>query len=226
MYKPSIRSINFSYSKDLLGLGTKFFIIQIFGVIIFSTSNLLISHFFSPEHVTPYNIAFKYFSIITITFSIINKPFWTSITDAYSKNDIRWIKSVINKLIKTVGIFSLLSIILVIFSGSIYRLWIGDKIHIPLSLTIIMSIYTITGILNGIFVSFINGTGKIKFELYLAFINGVIFFPLILLFVKYFNMGIEGIALSILIINLSGSIFYPLQYYLIINNKASGIWIK
>ncbi|HZB13900.1 MAG TPA: hypothetical protein VE467_12770, partial [Chryseolinea sp.] len=92
--RPSISGIDFKYRKQLLGVGLKFFIIQMAGVIIFSSNNFIISHFLGNEHVTTFYIAFRYFSILTIFYSLINAPIWTAYTEAYTLNDWQWIRKV------------------------------------------------------------------------------------------------------------------------------------
>ena len=62
LYKPSLRFVDLSKLKDLFSLGIKFFIIQIAGVLLYETNNIIISQLFGPAEVTPYNIAFKYFN--------------------------------------------------------------------------------------------------------------------------------------------------------------------
>jgi len=47
-YKPSYRFFNYGKLKSLMSLGIKFFIIQIAGLIIFLTDNLIIAHLFGP----------------------------------------------------------------------------------------------------------------------------------------------------------------------------------
>lgn len=84
---PNIRSIDISYASKILGIGLNFFLIQIAGVVIFSTSNVIISRLFGPQEVTPYNIAFKYFNLCYIAFSIIIAPIWSAVTEAYTKQD-------------------------------------------------------------------------------------------------------------------------------------------
>ena len=54
--RPSIHSVDLSYTRDLLGLGIKFFIIQIAAIIQFQTSNIIIARFYSMKDVTIYNI--------------------------------------------------------------------------------------------------------------------------------------------------------------------------
>ena len=63
-------------------------------MVLFSTDNFIISKLFGPEEVVPYNIAFKYFSIITMVYSILLTPYWSSFTEAYTKNDFVWIKKI------------------------------------------------------------------------------------------------------------------------------------
>jgi O-antigen/teichoic acid export membrane protein len=70
-FAPSIKFVKFHFARDLMGLGIKFFVIQIAAIILYQTSNIIIAHLFGPEQVTPYNIAYKYFGVITMTFSII-----------------------------------------------------------------------------------------------------------------------------------------------------------
>src|ERR1035441_3601330 len=97
-YAPSIKYVRFSYAKDIMQLGYRFFIISIAAIVLYQTSNIIIAHLFGPELVTPYNIAYKYFGIITMMFGIIIAPFWSAFTEAWAKKDINWIKMIVKKL--------------------------------------------------------------------------------------------------------------------------------
>ena len=81
--RPSTHYIQFSYAKELMSLGVKFFILQISALIIFSSSNIIIIQIFSPAEVIPYNIAFKYFNIISMFFYLLLLPFWSAYTEAF-----------------------------------------------------------------------------------------------------------------------------------------------
>ena len=98
-YAPSVKFVKFRFARDLMSLGIKFFIIQMAAVILYQTSNIIIAHLFGPEQVTPYNIAYKYFGIITMAFGMIMVPLWSAYTEAWIKKDISWIKNTIKKLI-------------------------------------------------------------------------------------------------------------------------------
>jgi len=55
----SFKSIRKDYIKELLGLGYKFFIINIQVLVLYQSTNVLISNVSSPNEVTTYNIAYK-----------------------------------------------------------------------------------------------------------------------------------------------------------------------
>jgi O-antigen/teichoic acid export membrane protein len=223
-YAPAIKYVKFHYARNLMSLGIKFFIIQMAAVVLYQTSNIIIAHLFGPEQVTPYNIAYKYFSIITMTFSIIMMPFWSAFTEAWIKKDIYWIKNAINKLI-IIWIFSGIStIIMFIFSNFIYKIWVGKEIEVPISISAVMAAYIIINGWCGIFSQFLNGVGKIKLQLFSGIFGALINIPLAIILGKH--LGIYGVILSACLLAVVSAIWSPIQYMKIINNKAKGIWNK
>jgi len=224
-YTPSVKFVNFSQISDLLGLGVKFFIIQLAGLVLFTTTNIIISQLFGPAEVTPYNIAFKYFSVITMAFSIIVSPFWTAYTDAYHKKEVIWIKQATKKIVVIWGLSCLILAVMVISANWVYHLWVGPKISVPVSLSIMIALFVAISSWNSIFASFINGVGKVKLQLYYAVSVGFINIPLSIVLAKLLN-GVEGIVLSTCLCLIIGSIWAPIQYLKIINGTAKGIWNK
>ena len=124
--RPSIKYVRKKYFSDLITLGANFLIIQIAALVIFMTSNVIISHLFGPAEVTPYNIAYKYFSITITVFSLILNPFWSAITDAKEKNDYEWIKRIFRKLLFSWLILDVAIIVMVFIAPIFYKVWIGD----------------------------------------------------------------------------------------------------
>ena len=225
-YAPSFKYIKFSYAKDLMNLGIKFFIIQIAAVFLYQSNNLIITQIYGPKEVTTYNIAFKYFGIIPMLFSIVTSPFWSAYTEAYYKKETEWIKRTIKSLIIIWLMICVLSIIMLIFSNVIYRFWIGINIKVPFSLSLVCALYSIIVTWSSIFLSFINGIGKIFIQLYLTVIVIFVNIPLAIFLSKYLNLGISGVLLATCIDFLMFAIVIPIQYQKIIKNNAIGIWNK
>ncbi len=221
---PSFRSINFSYSRVLMGLGIKFFIIQIAAIILYQTTNLLLLKLFDPEEVTSYNINYKYFGVITMVFSIVMSPFWVAFSDAYFKNDINWIKQTVQKLVKTWALISAGGLVMLLVSVPLIRLWVGDEVRYSLHAGFAMWLYFISSSFGSIFVFFINGTGKVFLQFLTSLIAPILFIPLALVMGKY--MGQAGLIYSSIICNVYGIFIAPMQYRKIINGNATGFWNK
>ncbi len=221
-YAPSIRYVKFSYARELMGLGLKFFIIQIATVVLYETSNLIIAQLFGPAQVTPYNVAYKYFGIIPMVMGIFMTPFWSAFTEAWVKQDIAWIKATMKKLQLLWVILTLVTLLMLLLSNIVYRFWVGSEILISINISLAMASYVIINAWNGIYSQFVNGVGKIKLQLYIALAGTVINIPLAIFLGK--QIGISGVVLSTTIISILGAITSPIQYNKIINNKDRGIW--
>lgn len=216
----SIRYIDFSKIKGIISLGTKFFIIQIAVLVIFATDNIIITQLFGPAEVTPYNVVFKLFSIITFGHSIIISPLWSAYTDAYTKGDINWIKGVLRKLNLLLIPIIISVVILVIFARDIINLWVGPDIKFPSLLLILMGIYTIISVWNNIYAYFINGIGKIKPQLYSSILAAIINIPLSIYFAKHLSLGISGVILGTIFSLSLFAIVGPFQTISILKSKV------
>lgn len=224
--KPSFKAIDLNNFKDLAGLGVNFFVLQIAVLIIFSTDNMIITQVLGPAEVTPYNIAFKYFSLPIMVFSILITPFWSAFTDAYAKDDFIWIKKSMKKLIQIWVLVVILVIILFLLSGYFYNFWVGDQVEVPLILSLFMAIFAIISTWNNIFAYFINGISKIKLQMYSSIIAMLINIPISIFFAKNLQLGSSGVILATCVSLIFGAFLGPFQTYLVLNNKAKGIWNK
>ncbi|WP_299797901.1 MATE family efflux transporter [uncultured Maribacter sp.] len=225
-FKPTFSFWKKEYLNDIFGLGMKFFLIQIAAIILFSTDNVIITQLFGPEEVVPYNLAFKYFNIVNMGLSLVLMPYWSSITEAYVNKDFAWIKNSMKNLIK-ITLFSITTLfLLVVFSKIFYSLWIGNRVIIPFSLSVYMAIYFGVKIFYLPFTFFINGTGKVKLQMYAIISTSIINIPLSVLFAKTLGFGVSGVILATIICIIPHALISPIQYSKIINKKAYGIWNK
>ncbi|MGE5681930.1 MAG: lipopolysaccharide biosynthesis protein [Bacillota bacterium] len=223
---PSIKLVKLEHAKNLVQLGFQFFVIQIASLIIFTTDNIIITQIFTPAEVTIYNVAYKYFSIIPLVFGVILTPFWSAYTEALAKKDYFWIRRNIQKLIKIWVIFALLILIMLLISGGVYKIWTESKVQVPFILSVLMGLFSIISMWNNIFAYFVNGAGKIRLQMYVAGIGGIVNIPLSIFLARNLQWGVAGIIAATSICLLLGSVLVPLQSYKIINQKADGIWNK
>ena len=222
-FSPSIRHFDFTVLKKVLNLGIKFFIIQISVMIFYQTSNLLISRYFHPEMVTPYNIAFRYFGIVTMGFSIIVYPYWSACTEAYAKNDFAWIKKSIKQLVRIWALLVIGAILMLVFSDYLYSLWVGDKVKVDFKISLFMMIYVVLFNFGNIFLMVLNGIGKIKLQMIVNTIGMIVFIPLSYFLAVSLHFGISGIIISTIVCSLYGPIVAPIQLRKLLSTKEVDI---
>ena len=223
--RPSFKLVNFKEARAVINMGVQFFIMQISGVILFMTSNLLISNLFTPALVTPYQITYRYFSIMLVAFTVICMPFWNATTDAYERGDIEWIRNATRKLrLMIIGIIACM-ILMVIISPWVYSFWIGDSITIDIRMSIVMATYIFILIYSMRYSYFINGIGKLRLQLIFTTMAAVLFIPLAYLTAKWTH-SIVWFMVVMWLVNIPGLIVNRIQFYKLINGKAKGIWTK
>jgi O-antigen/teichoic acid export membrane protein len=165
-------------------------------------------------------------SIASMLFTIILTPYWSSVTEAYAKGELDWIKKSMKNLIKFSAGILILILILVIAAPYAYDLWIGDVVSIPFSLTLGMAVFFSVMLLYAPFNVFINGIGKIRLHMYSFALGAILNIPLSIILVKYTFLGVEGVIVATIICILPNLLLFPMQYYKLINKTAKGIWNK
>jgi O-antigen/teichoic acid export membrane protein len=221
-FTPSFKYVRIDQGKDIFKLGSKFFIIQIAAIVIYQTNNIIISQICGPKEVTVYNIAFKYFGILSMGFTIILTPFWSAFTEAKVLNDYEWMNKILKKLKMAWGILVLGALFLLLFSQYFYYLWIGDSVIIPFNVSLSIFAYIIVFNWCAIFSQITAGLGKIKLQLYSAILACLVNIPLSIFLGNIY--GIVGIISATTLLSLISAVWNPIQIKMILTKTAKGIW--
>lgn len=219
---PALRFVKLKYAWQMLSAGSSFFIIQIAALVLYETDNIVIIQLFGPKEVTTFNIAYKLFSIVLMFFVVVITPFWSAFAEAFTKQDMDWIKRAIDKANRLWLGLSLCSVLLLLLSPWLYRLWLGNAVTIPFSLSLAMCVYAISMIWQAIHVQLINGTGKILFQLYLGIVASVVNIPLAIWLGR--RIGLAGVTWSNIIVFVAMGVCFSIQTRKIINGTAKGIF--
>lgn len=223
-FRPSFRLFKKEYLNDLLNIGVQFFLLQLSGILLFAFANLLISHLFGPENVTPYNIAYRYFSILPMAMNIVLAPMWSATTDAYAKGDYEWIKRTMRNIHKIlIGAYILL-FTMIIASPYVYKIWVGEKVEIPIGLSAGIAFYVAILISSLTYSNFLNGLGKLRLQTINTVTVAILFYPLCWILGTEF--GIIGVIIGMCLLNLTGLVLNKIQFNKVMANKASGLWNK
>ncbi|MQY78288.1 MAG: oligosaccharide flippase family protein [Bacteroidetes bacterium] len=215
---PSLKWIDLNKIKDIATLGIKFFIIQIAALVIFATDNMIITQVLGPAEVTPYNVVFKLFAIITFGYGIINAPIWSAYTNAYRTGDTKWMKNTLKQVKMIMIPIMIVVIILIALARGIVNFWVGPQMKFSSLLVILTGIYVVIQVWSSIHATFVNGIGNIKVQMYSAILAGVINIPLSIYFSKYLSMGTPGVILGTIISMSLFAIIGPIQIHYFFKN--------
>lgn len=222
--RPSVHMFDKEELSGIFSLGIKFFVVQIAGLVIYASSNVLISKILSPSEVAPYQISYRYFSLAITIFAIIAAPLWSATTDAYAKGDWAWINNVMVRMRKIMIAFLLLLIVMALMSSWIYSVWIGDSVSIPNSLSWMMVAYVAVLIYSTCYSNILFGIGKIRVITIATVAEAIIYIPLAIIMGR--SYGLMGIVGTLILVNMICAVCNRIQYYKLSSGKAIGLWNK
>lgn len=222
-YIPRIFMARKKYLKDIYTLGIKFFFIQMIALVMFNSSNIILTYIVDPEEVTIFNIARQYYSLPLMFFMIILSPYWSAITDAYTKDEYLWIKTNMQRLKLVAMTFSMGVICMFLLSDMAFSFWLRDQVVIPKKLSMFFTVYTIMTLFLSPYTHFLNGVGKLHLALMVGPFKMLVFLPVAILLVQQF--GAVGLVIALIVVNaLPNIVFEITQYKKIITKTATGMW--
>lgn len=223
-FAPSFRYIDKFLIKNIINLGVKFFVIQVSMILIFQVVNIILSRVLGPTAVTEYNITYKYFSITMMVFNIILSPYWSAFTDAYTKGDFEWMKSIHKKLTRVWFVLALVNIILLAASPLAYKFWLHGSVEVHLATSISMFIYINILSFSTMYMILLNGTGKVFLQMLIYLFCALIAIPSSIALCG--NYGISGILIVLSFVYCLQAIAARIQLNKILSNQSFGIWNK
>lgn len=124
--------------------GGQFFLIQIAGLVVFNSDNLIISHFLSPANVTPYNVTWRLITYANTVQILSSQALWPAYAEAWTRGDMPWIRAAYKRMRwVTAGTLGVACAILIPFGRSIISIWAG-RVAVPgMSLLLLMCVWMV-----------------------------------------------------------------------------------
>ena len=223
-YAPSFKTINRRIIKNILNLGVQFLTMHISIILIFQIINIVLARELGPDAVTQYNIANRYFGVIVSVMMLIETPYWSAFTEAYTQNDFKWMKSSLRMLEYLCGFFVIVGFILLSVSSYLYKIWVGNAVEIPFSLSAAMLFMMVCQSFSTVYMYLINGIGKVRIQTLIYVFFAVFSYPIIVFSCR--SVGIIGAIIVPSLTYIVLSVFGKIQLKKILSSSAKGIWNK
>lgn len=223
-YSPNIKFLDLKLVRNIIGLGGRFFLIQFSMLLIFQVVNIILSRVLGPTAVTEYNISYKYFSITQMAYNIILAPFWSAYTEAYTKGDYAWMKSIHTKLSKVWYILVAINVLMLACSPIAYNIWLGNSVTMSWTVSLAMCIYLSILSYSNMYMILLNGIGKVYMQMIIYIICAIFCVPISYYLCVWW--GIAGVVTVLASVYLLQAIFAKYQLTLILSKRGYGIWLK
>ena len=216
---PSIKYIDKSHIKGVMGVGSIFFICQITYMFIMNTNEFIISNVFGPQYTTDYTFYFKITGLVSTVITLALTPMWSIVTKALAEKNYSWLNK-LYKLLKLAGLgATLLEFLLIPFLQPIMDIWLGDaSINInyitALAFACLGSVFIYTGLLSTI----VCGMARMRLQTISYTIGMIVKFVIVYLLVK-FGGGWDVVVWSTAIVLFIYCIIQQIDLDLYFKNK-------
>ena len=215
---PHISQYRKSELKGICNIGIKFFFIQIAGLILYSTDNMIITQLFGPSYVTPYHTSYTAFGIVNGLFSAMIAPLWSKYTVAVEQGDYQWIKKMILSLDKILPLIALVLLIGTVLFEPFSRIWLHKTLVYESGLIACMAGYYFLTVWGSIYATAMNGMNKVDLQLVLAIVSAALNIPLSIYLGKNCGLGTTGVCLATVICMLITNIPVTTYMHVYLNN--------
>lgn len=124
--RPGLDCVRFEDVTRIFQTGGQFFAIQLAGLIVFNSDNLIISHYLNPSAVTPYNVTYRLVNYVMGIQMLMMPSLWPAYSEAYAKGEIGWLRSAYNRArLVTISILIVGGAVLLLFGKKIIHWWAG-----------------------------------------------------------------------------------------------------
>ncbi len=152
---PRLKHVNGLAARRMMKSGSEFFILQIAGLIVFNSDNLVVIHYLGPSQVAAYSVTWRLASYAALGEALIFPALWPAFSEAFSRGDLPWIRQTFRRTMAlTMGIAVCTSLLFAVAGRWMIRIWASDAAVPSEGLLLLMCIWILIS-------TFMNNTGTV-----------------------------------------------------------------
>lgn len=196
--RPQLEHATQGEASELWRIGSQFFIVQLNGILLFQTDNVIIAHFLGASAVTPYNVTWRLFTYAGLVTALFNGALWPAYAEAYSRRDGAWIRRTFNRsLWATFVLTTLLAGLLVGIGEWFIRHWAGPEAVPPFAVIAWMGLWSVISAVMGACASLANATGHLRGQMICGLLAALLNLALSIVLIE--THGLPGVIAATVI---------------------------
>jgi O-antigen/teichoic acid export membrane protein len=196
--KPWPTRIDWRITTRLLHTGGQFFILQMAGLLVFNTDNLIIAHYLNPIAVTQYSVTWRVAGFISTLQALILPSLWPAYAESWVRGDIAWIRKTYHRMRwATLVAVTLACAILLPAGRAIVRIWAGAGAVPSAGLLDLMCVWMVVLAITMNQACLMGATYRLRTQTISGCLAAVVNLALSIWWVR--RLGSEGVILATLV---------------------------
>ncbi len=122
--RPRIAHLDRAAARRMMRMGTEFFILQIAGLVVFNSDNLVITHYLGPAEVARYSVAWRLAGYASVIQALLIPALWPAFSEAFERGDIEWVRQTFRRTMWiTMGTTFCFAIVFALAGRWFIRVW-------------------------------------------------------------------------------------------------------
>lgn len=199
IYKPWLRPrwryLDRSAGYRMIRLGSEFFMLQVAGLIVFNTDNLIVAHYLGAAEVAPYSVTWRLVGFAATFQALLSPALWPAFTEAFERSDLQWVRITFRRTMwTTMGIAGALSVIFALAGRWLITVW-GTRAAVPpQSLLLLMCTWVVISTFMNNTSTVLAASGKTRVQAWLGLVAAALNLALSIYLVK--RIGVNGVILG------------------------------
>jgi O-antigen/teichoic acid export membrane protein len=195
---PSLSKVHIATAKQMLSFGGMMFLLQLSGLIVFNSDNLVIAHFMGPSQVTPYNVTWRLVGYAAILQTLLMPALWPAYSEAIVRGDAAWVRSTYRRTMWATMLFaSACCLIFLLIGRSFIRIWAGPAAVPSEGLLIAMCVWTLIGTMMNNEATVLVAANEIRLQTALSLVAAPVNLCLSIFLVR--RIGAIGVILGTIV---------------------------
>jgi O-antigen/teichoic acid export membrane protein len=163
---PRLNDFSWATSRSLGRVGAQFLLLQVIGLVGFSTDTFILAQKIGADGVTQYAVIQKLFAVAMAALSIGFYPLWPAYAEAVARKDYEWVRRTFHRsLIACVGFSLLFAGPLILFGKQIILAWVKTPLPISFSALCASGAWLVLYGYGAALAMLMNGTSKLRIQI-------------------------------------------------------------
>jgi O-antigen/teichoic acid export membrane protein len=196
--RPRIEHLDRTAARRMMQLGTEFFLLQIAGLVVFNSDNLVITHYLGPAEVAPYSVAWRLVGYAAVVQTFLIPALWPAFSEAFERGDIAWVRQTFRRTMWiTMGTAFGFSVVFVFAGRWIIRVWATNAAVPSEMLMVLMCVWILISTFMNNTATVLVAKGKTRMQAWCSLASAAVNLVLSIWLVQ--RIGSTGVILGTIV---------------------------